>query len=240
MSTSGSGIGSGGGTGQSSVYSVKITGGWFVLQGSRGLDSNSLILGNSSVDCSAISSTSCISAGNVTFTSGPLIVRTSHSNFAAFGQSVISGNPELWIEYLLDSVRESLVGLPIIHIEQLAIPISSIYKLSIAPSDRGTSNFSRSIIINSSRIRGIGFSVPAIGDYSLLYESLSSFETGYLVHHWIYSFSAVAGNDTFYPYAAFVADNDFPPADAPETNPGGIRTAALVGTIGLLFVWYCV
>jgi hypothetical protein len=204
MSKSGAGIGSGNDFNrQSSVYSVKVTGGLLILEGSGGLNSNSLGLGNSSFDCSAISSTSCLRAQNVTFASGPLIVRTSHSNFAEFSETVISGDPQLWIEYVSTSVRESLVGLPIIHIEELEFPISSIYELYVTPSGEAIPNCTTSFRIDSSQIRGIGFSVPSPGHYTISYTSLSTLETGYLIHDSIDTFEPISGRDSFYSSATF-------------------------------------
>jgi hypothetical protein len=198
MRGSGSAIGSGNGAIQSRLYSLTITGGGFVLHGSRGVGCDSLILGNSSFDCSGISSTSCLRGQNVTFTSGPLIVRTPQSNFIEFDRVLFSGNPELRIEYLSTSVRENLVGLPIIHIGQLEFPVSSIYDLYISSSAETNPNCHPSFTIDSSRIRGIGFSVPSLGGYTISYSSLSTLETGYLVHNTSASFDALFDNDTFY------------------------------------------
>jgi hypothetical protein len=122
----------------------------------------------------------------------------------------------------------------------LEFHISSIYELSISPSDQGNPNWRRSIIVNSSQICGIGLSVPAIGNYSLLYKSLSSLETGHLFLDSIYSFSAVADNNTFYPHPDFVARNDFPPTNGPQINLGEVRAATAIGSIGLLSIWCCV
>jgi hypothetical protein len=185
------GIGSGN---QSWIDSVRITGGEFLFDGSAGIDCrscHSLILGNSSFDCSGIS---CLRGRNITLTDGPLIVRTAQSNFAEFENVAFSGNLELLIEYFSTSDRERLIGLPIIHIEQFGFPFPSIYKLYISPSDRPTTYCSRSFTIDSWRIRGVGFSVPS--------------ETGYLVHDSIDSFPALSDSDTLYSKASFFPDKD--------------------------------
>jgi hypothetical protein len=178
---------------------VKIAGGEFVFDGSAGIDSISLSLANASLDCSRISSTSCIRGRNIAFTAGPLIVRTPVSNFVEFGSAAFAGNPELLIEYSATSVPESLTGLPMIHIGQLEFPFPSIYKLYVC---------NRSFTIDSSQVRGIGFSVPSLGNYSLLYESSSPFTTGALVHDSVDSFAALAHSDTFYSSANFVPNQN--------------------------------
>jgi hypothetical protein len=197
----GAGIGSGNGTIHSRVYTVKIAGGGFVLQGSVGLDCrycNSLILGNSSFACSGISFASCLRGQNVTFTNGPLIVRTRQFNFVEFDRVLFSGYPELRIEYLSTSIRETLIGLPNIHIRQSEFPFSSIYELYISPSAETNRNCNPSFRIDSAQIRGIGFSVPSHEGYTISYSSLSTFETGYLVHDSMAAFDALFNNDTFY------------------------------------------
>jgi hypothetical protein len=73
-----------------------------------------------------------------------LIVRTPQSNFIEFGSVSFSGNPELLIEYLSTSIRENLIGLPIIHIEQLEFPVPSIYERYLTPSDETNPNCTRS------------------------------------------------------------------------------------------------
>jgi hypothetical protein len=133
-----------------------------------------------------------------------LIVRTPHSNFAQFERAFLSGFPDLWIEYRSSSVRESLVGLPIIHIEQLEFPVPSIYELYISRSDEANPNCNASFTIDSSQIRGIGFSAPSLGGYTISYSILSTLETGYLVHDSIDTFYALFDNDTFYSQATLV------------------------------------
>jgi hypothetical protein len=87
-------------------------------------------------------------------------------NRTAFDRPNFSAHPELLIEYLSTSVRESLIGISIIHIEQLQFVYPSMYKLFISPSDERNLTFTRSLTTNSSEIHGIGFSVPSIGNYS--------------------------------------------------------------------------
>jgi hypothetical protein len=207
------GIGSGAGTflNRSRIDSVKISGGKFDFKGAGGLDCrycDSLIIGNSSLDCSGISSNFCLRAPNVTFRNGPFNIRTPQSNFVEFERAMFSGNPELWIEYLSTSVRENIIGLPIIHIEQLQFNFSSIYQLYISRSDEINYDCNRSFIINSSNIRGIAFSVPSLGNYSISYATLSPRQSGYLFHDSINTFAALFDNDTFHSKADLVQAND--------------------------------
>jgi hypothetical protein len=228
----GAGIGSGPSRNRGAIDSVRISGGGFVFSGSAGLDCrycNFLILGNSSFDCSGILSISCIRAAIITFTSGTLIVRSPHSNFVEFESAIFAGLPDIWIEYLSTSVREKLIGLPIIHIEQLESLPLSIYKFYISPSDQTNPDCSRSFTIDSSQIRGIGFSVPSVGDYTISYRSLSTLDTGYLVHNSINTFSALFDNDNFYSGATLLSAGITCgpwPARSPTASPSKSPTAS--------------
>jgi hypothetical protein len=152
-----------------------------------------------------------------------LNIRTPQSTFVEFGEAIFSGHPELFIEYLSTSIRESILGIPIIHIEELKFPLPSIYQLYITASDRVNPNTKPSFTVNSSNIRGIGFSVRSTGNYSILYESLSPFERGYLIHDSLNFFSSLADNDTFYPNASFVA-NPTSPSDSIPPDPSPFST----------------
>jgi hypothetical protein len=114
----------------------------------------------------------------------------------------VSGYADLWIEYLSTSVREGLIGLPIIHIGELEFDFPSIYELYISLSDRPNSNCNRSFTINSSHIRGIAFSVPSLGNYSISYAASLPRQSGYLFHDSINTFAALFDNDTFYSKAS--------------------------------------
>jgi hypothetical protein len=202
-----------GGARYGGIGSFVITGGSFRLSGVNGIgceypeQCGPLFIGNATVHCSAISNGACLQATTVNFTTGVLTVSTPQSTFVDFQNSVFSGSPELRIQYRSTSVRELLIGLPIIHIERIDFLFPSIYELHISPSNQTITDFSRFFTLNSSEVRGLAFSVPSLGNYTISYRSRSPVETGYLIHDSMNSFAALANNDTFYSIATINSTN---------------------------------
>jgi hypothetical protein len=149
-------------------------------------------------DCSAIDSTFCFNAGSLTFQGGSMSAITNYRTVGPSIQSLISGSPDLYFEYISHSSRESLTGLPILHLESISFPYSTVYSLRIQRESETGVGSERELTFDANRSRGFAFTVDSVGNYSIIFNSLPPESSGRLGHDGVLSFFASDPSDNLY------------------------------------------
>jgi hypothetical protein len=145
----------------------------------------------------------------LTFANGSSMVVTKSSTIGSSGSWHISGTVELYFEYLSISTREALLGIPLLHLGSISLPYSSLYTLRIQNMSDG--HFVRDVPFSAIRARGCAISVPFLGNYNILFDSLSPASSGRLQHDGNSSFRVSGLYDNF--YSAVEVEVEVPPTD---------------------------
>jgi hypothetical protein len=116
------------------------------------------------------------------FGTGSAIAITSGEVVGASSDWQISGSPQLYFEYLSNSIQEELTNLPLIHLESISLPHAAVYKLRISRVDGSNPGFVREVEFDTTRARRCAFSVPEVGSYTISFESTSPVSGGSLEH----------------------------------------------------------
>jgi hypothetical protein len=79
-----------------------------------------------------------LKATSVTFGTGSLTAITGYSRIGSAPNWGISGNPQLYFEYLTSTEKEQLTALPLLHLKSIALPYPMVVLLTV----RGDGNAS--------------------------------------------------------------------------------------------------
>jgi hypothetical protein len=172
---------------------------------------------NGFFDCSALTSTFCFRSTALTFGDGFTDVTTGYQTVAASSNSRISGSPSLYFEYIADSSREGLTGLPILHLAPIRFPYSTIYTLSARQKDEKGAGFEREVIFDGGRSRGCAFTVDSVANYTISFQSVSPASSGRLEHGRVSSFFAAGLYDNLYSADAFLFATESIHSSAPNS-----------------------
>jgi hypothetical protein len=134
----GAGIGSGPTAGRASsvVSRLVIVNGSFDLHASApypgiGTQRDTVMIFNGIFDCSAINASACFNSSSLTFQDGNITAITNYQTVGPSSQSQVYGLPSLYFEYLSNSSREELIGIPILHLDAIQLGNLGIYTLTI-------------------------------------------------------------------------------------------------------------
>jgi hypothetical protein len=135
---------------------------------------------------------------SLTFAPGSIRAITSSGIVGSPSNSQASEPAELYFEYLSESTRERLIGVPLIHFESISFPFPAVYTLKVIGIDDSNQDFSDDIVFDATPFRGCAFSVRSIGNYTVFFESAVPAASGVLAHDEIGSFAADESSDNFY------------------------------------------
>jgi hypothetical protein len=179
---------------------------------------------NGFFDCSGVTgSQPCFSAKAFQLVNGSVSVRTKSKVGPSSGWQIV-GTPELYFEYLDDSERENMTGLPVLHLKSISnIPCRTIYALTIRAVGK---DYARTVMFDGNRSTGCAFSVRG-GNYTISVTSpLVEWLVGRLVHSDGDDFSAEVLGDNFYDNVSF--DQFATPSRTPLATPTDMFTLWLM------------
>jgi hypothetical protein len=241
------GAGVGSGSGKSSVSRINLFNGSFHLRSSHSgvgfgpsTSVNEVRIWNGYFDCSEVRSGFCFNANSITFGGDSMIVITGFHRVVPGSPATVHLPPELYFEYSKVSSRESVVGVPLLHLESILLPQPAVYDITIREIGGLVSGIERTVSFNSRRSRGCAISVPSIGNYSIFFESILMNASGYLHHNQDFSFAAYSLSDNLYydvdyriaPPAAW----SLPPEESVPWKPVRIVLFVVAGLIAMLLI----
>jgi hypothetical protein len=159
---------------------------------------SNLTVWNGLFDCSALRSGVCFSASSLTFANGSTIALTNQKTVGTSAQTQISGSPELYFEYVSESLQEGLTSLPLLHFESIILPSSTAYSLTIREIGPSEPPFERTVQFDPRRSRGCAVSVSRIGNYTIFFNSTVGGISGRVGHDGNLIFPASGFYDNFY------------------------------------------
>jgi hypothetical protein len=157
-----------------------------------------LTIRNGFFDCSALTSSRCLQAASLTFDNGSVNAIVRYRQVASSSNLAISGNPQLYFEYLSTSVLETLDGIPLLHLESISLAYAALYRFTLRQATASDPGFQRGVLFNSDRALGCAFSVPSIGNYTISFESASPGVNGQLHRNGTFVFEADKQAETLY------------------------------------------
>jgi hypothetical protein len=245
----------GGGIGGSHVSFIAILNGSFTLSASSsGIGSASrvtteLTIRDGLFDCGAMERP-CFNATTVKFDNGSVTVITNYSSVWSSSQSRKSGDPQLYFEYISNSLPEPLTGISLLHMQSIRLPSPAIYAFKIGQITGNDDGIRRTLFFNSSRSRGCALSLQSTGNNSISFDSAAPELSGRLHHDGDFIFRADQSSDNLYsqadywlsptvtpvqsspmvtasrpPETASIA----PPGDSTDTGAGSIVQPTLAG-----------
>jgi hypothetical protein len=160
-----------------------------------------------------------------------VIVITGYRKIGSSSSWGISGNPDLYFEYVSSSEKEELTALELLHLRNISLPYPAIYALMVRES---AGEFARTVIFNKDQSTGCAFSVPDVGNYSISFESVSPGVVGLLHFDGNVLFSVNESGDNIYDTVDFILSptpsvtrtptlSATPTAVFSESNPEGYR-----------------
>jgi hypothetical protein len=206
----GAGIGAGSASGgESSVREIVVVNGSLIVRTARGYPG----IGNSPFalsrddkvtvfggffDCGALDMPSCFNSTALTFQDGAATAITNFRIVGASSQARMSGAAALYFEYIASSSQEAVTGLPMLHIGSISLPYPTVYTLTVRQEHSNGVGFARELLFDSSRFRGCAFTVPAVAEYTILFDSASPVSSGQLRHDGSLLFNAADLYDNYY------------------------------------------
>jgi hypothetical protein len=191
----------------STVSTIDVLGGLFsfgaspsgIGDGPSGPNSvGNVTVWNGSFDCSHLTSGSCFEASSLTFAGGAAHVITNRQTVGTSLQTEILGSPELYFQYISQSVPEGLKSLPLLHLESIPFPNSTAYTLTIREIGGPDQECEREIQFDRNRSRGFAISVPHPGNYAIFFRSILPSFDGQLTHDGCAIFAVSGFFDNFY------------------------------------------
>jgi hypothetical protein len=166
---------------------------------------------------------------SVTFNNGSMTMVTGASKMIDFSTVKFSASSEIYTIYTGTSSKESMTGLPIIHVQ---FATSLPYRISHLVMRSSLSEaIVREVLFNSTAHRGFAISVPSTGSYTFTGTSDEAFWCRLLVLNDATTFAASTKADTFYDGVRITEDEVVcPPTRTPLATHTPLVTATARAT----------